>query len=86
MSYVVGCTAPPHLSPDRVVISASIPATGGGAVLWDGLLKTEGQPDRAVAVRRILCSGAAAVARRVAALLVCHHRHRHVRVVGLRCQ
>lgn len=67
------------LSTDRVVLGACM--DGAGGVLWEGVLHTEGQRDRAVTIKRVLCGGAAAVARRVAALL--SRRINAPRVVGL---
>ncbi|CUG92046.1 receptor-type protein kinase, putative [Bodo saltans] len=63
------CSAPQFLllSADRVALGTSIAASGGA--LWKGVVRTTGQPDRIVAIRRALgAARAGSVARRVAAL------------------
>ncbi|CUG84952.1 Hypothetical protein, putative, partial [Bodo saltans] len=80
MFSVISPSAPVQLPADRVVLGVCIT---GGWPLWEGVLKTAGQLDQAVAVKRVHCNRAAAVARRVAALVNHNHHHQHVLVLGL---
>lgn len=78
MFSAVPRSAPVQLPSDRVVLTASIPTVAGSGDLWEGVLKTEGQNDQAVIIRRVRCRRAAAIARRVASLV---NHHQSVRVL-----
>lgn len=52
------------LCADNIVLGACIYETDRGCFVWEGVMKTAGQHDRAVIVKRVLSADAAVIARR----------------------